>query len=942
MAGNNLSLAIVVQLLTDNFTKGATRVKSTLLTMQRNFVAFTAAVGAGTVGLGNFLSRMIEVSKETSRASIALKNVSGSTAAFTENQKWLLDLSKRYGVEINSLTSGYAKFKAAADISNMSLEDQRKIFESVSRATVAFGLSAEDQRGVFMALSQMMSKNKIMAEELRLQLAERMPVAIQAMAEAMGVSVNELDAMMKRGEVMSAEVLPKFAEALNKLIANPDLDNLNKSLVDLSNAFQQLVKKLGVGDLFKQGVELATKALTYLGEHTKAIMGTIKALLVATFVKGTASIFKGFAENYNGAVTAAVKSVENGAASAQRAQEAMANLEVAQARVIKAESAYNRAIERRDKLLKRQSELSVNATVKRQRIEENLSIAIGQIKKKELALHRAVEGEKVAASKLAAVEQTAAAQASAEQQALAAQAAATGWTKAMNAIKFSVSSLFKNLKAMLAANLWTAAITGALTLAAKLFQAAKSAKKVKNAVKDIGNWEATNEMRELDSAREYLNSGDANVRAGALSKINSLLGTQLTFEDDINKAIDQRIKLLAAEEKARKAKADYEDAKTWLESFKSEADRNLRAGKVEALRKAHEEAQADLLRISGGQSATSNTPTATPSNKPVKVEVVNLELEDIADEVGVNTDEAVARAMAEGLDRLMQKQVTQQGIQAIAGRKRDTSGDWKLSPTEILEADTVFAQEKVDELVKYAQQTGAELGDALTEAMANANNLGEALRIAEIQDALAEVQNSLRDITLGGIEDAVGDIDGIVSAFGRLNQAVEEDASVWEKLMATFEMFTGTIQAVISIMETASKVRAAAAAADQVAAQATAGANAAETASTVGKDVAKQAPGFAALIAVPAAISAILAAFAMIPKFANGGIVSGGPKQGDKILARLNAGEAVLTPTGLESLHDAANPRNQRNIRITGQLVGRGRDLQAILDTETRFRKRIG
>ncbi|MBO7342723.1 MAG: tape measure protein [Alistipes sp.] len=938
MAGNNLSLAIVVQLLTDNFTKGASRVKSTLLTMQRNFVAFTAAVGAGTVGLGNFLSRMIEVSKETSRASIALKNVSGSTAAFAENQKWLLDLSKRYGVEINSLTSGYAKFKAAADISNMSLEDQRKIFESVSRATVAFGLSAEDQRGVFMALSQMMSKNKIMAEELRLQLAERMPVAIQAMAKAVGKDVNELDALMKQGKVMSSEVLPKFADALNELIAAPDLDNLNKSLVDLSNAFQQLVEKLGVGDLFKQGVELATKALTYLGEHTKAIMGTIKALLIATFVKGAASIFKGFAENYNGAVTAAVKSVEKGAASAQRAQEAMADLEVAQARVIKAEGAYNRAIEKRDKLLKRQSELSVNATVKRQRIEENLSIAIGQIKKKELALHRAVEGEKVAASKLAAVEQTAAAQASAEQQALAAQASATGWTKAMNAVKFSVSSLFKNLKAMLAANLWTAAITGALTLAAKLFQAAKSAKEVKNAVKDIGNWEATNEMRELDSAREYLNSGDANVRAGALSKINSLLGTQLTFEDDINKAVDQRIKLLAAEEKAREAKADYEDAKAYQESFKSEADRNAKAGDVEALRKAYEEAQADLLRISGGQTTTSNTPTTTPSNKPVKVEVVNLELEDIGEEVDPNWVADVGEEIKKGSNRLIAQNIAQ----SIAIRKRDTSGDWKLSPTEILEADAIFAQEKVDQLTRYAQELGVELGDALTEAMANANNLGEALRIAEIQDALAEAQNSLRDITLGGIEDAVSDIDSIVNAFGRLNQAVEEDASVWEKLIATFDLFAGTIQAVISIMETIAQARAAAAQAEKVAAMTTAGANTAEAASTVGKDVAKQAPGFAALIAVPAAISAILAAFAMIPKFANGGIVSGGPKQGDKILARLNAGEAVLTPTGLESLHDAANPRNQRNIRITGQLVGRGRDLQAILDTETRFRKRIG
>lgn len=941
MAGNNLSLAIVVQLLTDNFTKGATRVKSTLLTMQRNFVAFTAAVGAGTVGLGNFLSRMIEVSKETSRASIALKNVSGSTAAFAENQKWLLDLSKRYGVEINSLTSGYAKFKAAADISNMSLEDQRKIFESVSRATVAFGLSAEDQRGVFMALSQMMSKNKIMAEELRLQLAERMPVAIQAMAKAVGKDVNELDALMKQGKVMSSEVLPKFADALNELIAAPDLDNLNKSLVDLSNAFQQLVEKLGVGDLFKQGVELATKALTYLGEHTKAIMGTIKALLVATFVKGTASIFKGFAENYNGAVTAAVKSVENGAASAQRAQEAMADLEVAQARVIKAEGAYNRAIEKRDKLLKQQSELSVNATVKRQRIEENLSIAIGQIKKKELALHRAVEGEKVAASKLAAVEQTAAAQASAEQQALAAQATATGWTKAMNAIKFSVNSLFVSLKSMLAANLWTAAISGALMLLNKIRESVVAAREARRAFENLGNITPGDQETSLLQWKELLKSNNANIREGALKKINEALGAQLTFEDDINAAIDKRIKLLQAEARLRQAEEAYKlnyQQYQGINTFTSVGKRREISTQLRGSEAALKKAREDVALLTGKEAANVSTTSSISSNKPVKVEVVNLELEDIGEAFDPDWVADVGEEIKKGSNRLIAQNIAQ----SIAIRKRDTSGDWKLSPTEILEADAIFAQEKVDQLTRYAQELGVELGDALTEAMANANNLGEALRIAEIQDALAETQNSLRDITMGGIEDAVGDIDGIVSAFGRLNQAVEDDASVWEKLMATFEMFTGTIQAVISIMETASKVRAAAAAADQVAAQATAGANAAETASTVGKDVAKQAPGFAALIAVPAAISAILAAFAMIPKFANGGIVSGGPKQGDKILARLNAGEAVLTPTGLESLHDAANPRNQRNIRITGQLVGRGRDLQAVLDTETRFRKRIG
>lgn len=78
-------------------------------------------------------------------------------------------MAKKYGIEINALTGNYAKFTVAASISGMSMMDQRKIFESVSRAVTAFGMSAEDSNGVFLALSQMMSKGKVSSEELRLQ-----------------------------------------------------------------------------------------------------------------------------------------------------------------------------------------------------------------------------------------------------------------------------------------------------------------------------------------------------------------------------------------------------------------------------------------------------------------------------------------------------------------------------------------------------------------------------------------------------------------------------------------------------------------------------------------------------------------------------------------------------------------------------------------------------
>ena len=135
---SKLSFSIAVKLLTDNFKKGSASVKSYLRSMQMQFMSFAAAVGGGAIGLSNFVSKLMETAKETSRVNIALKNVSKSTEEYADHQKFIIGLSKKYGVQVNSLTSGFAKFKAAADISNMALSDQYKIFESVSRAAVAF------------------------------------------------------------------------------------------------------------------------------------------------------------------------------------------------------------------------------------------------------------------------------------------------------------------------------------------------------------------------------------------------------------------------------------------------------------------------------------------------------------------------------------------------------------------------------------------------------------------------------------------------------------------------------------------------------------------------------------------------------------------------------------------------------------------------------------
>lgn len=278
---SKLSFAIAINLLTENFKKGTNQVKAGFRAMQMQVLTFAAALGAGGLGLTNFVSRLIDVARETNRVTTALKNVSGSMGQYANNQRYLLDIAKKYGLEINALTGNFAKFTAAASISGMSMMEQRKIFESVSRACTAFGMSADDSNGVFLALSQMMSKGKISSEELRLQMGERLPVAIQAMAKAAGVSVGQLDKLLKQGKLLSADVLPKFGKALDELIPNVDTDNLETSMNRLKNVFTEFTNGTGVQNRFKALVDGVTKLVQYGANNIKSIITyTIAALLV--------------------------------------------------------------------------------------------------------------------------------------------------------------------------------------------------------------------------------------------------------------------------------------------------------------------------------------------------------------------------------------------------------------------------------------------------------------------------------------------------------------------------------------------------------------------------------------------------------------------------------------------------------------------------------------
>ena len=162
------------------------------------------------------------------------------------SMQFLRDESNRLGLDLEKSAIAFSKFAAAAKGTALEGQGARDVFSSVATASVAMGLTAEQTEGAMRALEQMMSKGNVQAEELRGQLGERLPGAFSLAAKSMGVTTQELNKMLERGEVLAVDLLPKLAKTLNEEFgegaqtasgnAQAQFNRLSTAIFTLSNA----------------------------------------------------------------------------------------------------------------------------------------------------------------------------------------------------------------------------------------------------------------------------------------------------------------------------------------------------------------------------------------------------------------------------------------------------------------------------------------------------------------------------------------------------------------------------------------------------------------------------------------------------------------------------------------------------------------------------------
>lgn len=282
MAGRKLSLNVALKLAKEGFERGMLQAQASVESFRRRVLSFTTSLVGGGLALGGIIKGAVSLARTTQRAEVTLRNITKSQYDYVKSLQLTRRLAKEYGQDLNDLTFTYAKMRAAGDNAGLAVETQEKMYKSFIRTFSAFNMTREESSLAMLALEQMLSKGKISAEELRRQLGEKVPIAMGAMANAAGVPISQLDTLLKQGKLLSSDIMPKFAQELERLTPNIDTDNIETALRRLRNTFVELVEKLNISDIYKRlikgfdaFIKHATKSLGTLATYMTGVFGTL-------------------------------------------------------------------------------------------------------------------------------------------------------------------------------------------------------------------------------------------------------------------------------------------------------------------------------------------------------------------------------------------------------------------------------------------------------------------------------------------------------------------------------------------------------------------------------------------------------------------------------------------------------------------------------------------
>lgn len=237
----------------------------------------------------------------------------------------LNESARTTGISFGELSQAAAKFGIAAQQAGMTTKEITATFNNLALGFRAAGLSTQETNSAFRALEQMMSKGKIQAQELVLQLSNAVPGALEVAAHAANTTTSGLQEMARAGTLLPVDFVIKFGSAMKDAFGaalQAQLMTVSAQMGRLSVFLEQFAMALG-GDQtigIMVGFASALKgiadilfavqpAFTALGTAVGVLVGG-PLKLMGDFLQGIAAGFRSFFTYIQEGVTWLIKQAE--------------------------------------------------------------------------------------------------------------------------------------------------------------------------------------------------------------------------------------------------------------------------------------------------------------------------------------------------------------------------------------------------------------------------------------------------------------------------------------------------------------------------------------------------------------------------------------------------------------------------------------------------------
>lgn len=213
--------------------------RGALVNLNDLFLGIPRAV-AGASGEIERMQKLMEGLAKSSK-----EVVNGNKTAAETAKEWtgyVFEMSKNAPFEVNAITDSFVKLKTAGlDPTDSSL---KALVDSVAK----YGGTSEQLKRASVAIQQMGGKGVISMEELRQQLGEAVPDAIQLMATGVGMSMKDLVKKISLGQVEASSALDRMFTMMkiqNDGAAQAMMDSWTGQLSRLKTNITLLLNNIG-------------------------------------------------------------------------------------------------------------------------------------------------------------------------------------------------------------------------------------------------------------------------------------------------------------------------------------------------------------------------------------------------------------------------------------------------------------------------------------------------------------------------------------------------------------------------------------------------------------------------------------------------------------------------------------------------------------------------